>query len=67
LTGVFAFGGMTVERFLYRVYYTGEGLFGSIATISSTYVFMFILFAAFLLKSGAGDFIVDLSSAIPQI
>jgi len=59
LTGVFAFGGMTVERFLYRVYYTGEGLFGSIATISSTYVFMFILFGAFLLKSGAGDFIVE--------
>ncbi len=64
LTGVFAFGGMTVERFLYRIYFTGEGLFGSIATISSTYVFMFILFAAFLLKSGAGDFIVDLSSVL---
>jgi len=64
LTGVFAFGGMTPERFLYRLYFTGEGLFGSIATISSTYVFMFILFAAFLLKSGAGDFIVDLSSAV---
>lgn len=64
LTGVFAFAGMSVERFLYRAYFTGEGLFGSIATISSTYVFMFILFAAFLLKSGAGDFIVDLSRAI---
>lgn len=64
LSGVFAFAGMTPERFLYRIYFTGEGLFGSIATISSTYVFMFILFAAFLLKSGAGDFIVDLSSAV---
>ena len=64
LTGVFAFGGMTTARFLYRMYFTGEGLFGSIATISSTYVFMFILFAAFLLKSGAGDFIVDLSSVV---
>lgn len=64
LSGVFAFGGMSLERFLYRMYFTDEGLFGSIATISSTYVFMFILFAAFLLKSGAGDFIVDLSRAI---
>jgi len=64
LSGVFAFGGMTVTRFFYRMYFTSEGLFGSIATISSTYVFMFILFAAFLLKSGAGDFIVDLSSAL---
>jgi len=64
LSGVFAFGGMSVERFLYRMYYTGEGLFGPIATISATYVFMFILFAAFLLKSGAGDFIVELSSVL---
>ncbi len=64
IDGVFAFAGMTPERFLYRMYYTSEGLFGSIATISSTYVFMFILFAAFLLKSGAGDFIVDVSSAV---
>ncbi|RXJ81901.1 TRAP transporter fused permease subunit [Arcobacter sp. F2176] len=62
--GVFAFGGMELDRFLYRMYYTSEGLFGPIATISSTYVFMFILFAAFLLKSGAGDFIVDISNAV---
>ncbi|OUR74711.1 C4-dicarboxylate ABC transporter permease [Arcobacter sp. 31_11_sub10_T18] len=62
--GIFAFAGMTPERFLYRMYFTSEGLFGPIATISSTYVFMFILFAAFLLKSGAGDFIVDVSAAV---
>ena len=62
--GLFSFAGMNVERFLYRMYYTQEGLFGPIATISSTYVFMFILFAAFLLKSGAGDFIVDVSTAV---
>ncbi len=64
IDGIFAFAGMSYERFLYRMFYTSEGLFGPIATISSTYVFMFILFAAFLLKSGAGDFIVDLSDAI---
>ncbi len=63
ISGVLAFAGMSFERFSYRMFYTDEGLFGSIATISSTYVFMFILFAAFLLKSGAGDFIVDLSRA----
>lgn len=62
--GIFAFAGMDSSRFLYRMFYTSEGLFGPIATISSTYVFMFILFAAFLLKSGAGDFIVDVSNAV---
>jgi len=61
--GIFAFSGMGVDRFLYRMYYTDEGLFGSIATISSTCIFMFILFASFLLKSGAGDFIVDVANA----
>ncbi len=64
IDGIFAFAGMNYERFLYRMFYTSEGLFGPIATISSTYVFMFILFAAFLLKSGAGDFIVDVSNAV---
>lgn len=64
IDGIFAFGGMSIDRFLYRMFYTNEGLFGPIATISSTYVFMFILFAAFLLKSGAGDFIVDLAEAV---
>ncbi len=64
IEGIFAFAGMSVERFLYRMFYTSEGLFGPIATISATYVFMFILFAAFLLKSGAGDFIVDVANAV---
>jgi TRAP transporter 4TM/12TM fusion protein len=64
ISGVFAFAGMSVDRFLYRAFYTGEGLFGFIANISATYVFMFMLFAAFLMKSGAGDFIVDLSRAV---
>ncbi len=64
IEGVFGFAGMTVTRFLYRMYFTSEGLFGFIANISATYVFMFMLFAAFLMKSGAGDFIVDLSKSI---
>jgi len=59
--GLFSFRGMNISRVLYRMYFTDEGLFGMIATVSSTYVFMFILFAAFLLKSGGGDFIVNLA------
>ena len=59
--GIFSFRGMNISRVLYRMYFTDEGLFGMIATVSSTYVFMFLLFAAFLLKSGGGDFIVNLA------
>ena len=49
---------------MFRSIYGDDALFGSIARISSTFVFMFILFGAFLLKSGAGQFIIDLSRAV---
>jgi TRAP transporter 4TM/12TM fusion protein len=39
-------------------------MFGMVANISSTFVFMFILFGAFLLKSGAGDFIVRVAQSV---
>ncbi|WP_210396021.1 TRAP transporter permease [Motiliproteus sediminis] len=61
LEGVFNFPGLSFETLLFRSYFSGEGMFGSIARISWTYVFMFILFGAFLVRSGAGDFIVELS------
>jgi TRAP transporter 4TM/12TM fusion protein len=59
--GVFSFPGLSVETVLYRSYFSGDGMFGMVANISSTFVFMFILFGAFLLKSGAGDFIVNVA------
>lgn len=64
LGGVFNFPGLSLETLLFRSYFSGEGMFGSIARISWTFVFMFILFGAFLVKSGAGDFIVDLSRSV---
>lgn len=62
--GVFAFPGLSAETVLYRSYWSADGMFGTVANISATFVFMFILFGAFLLKSGAGDFIVDLARAL---
>lgn len=59
--GIFHFPGLSLETVLYRSYFSSEGMFGQIARISWTYVFMFILFGAFLVKSGAGDFIIELS------
>lgn len=59
--GLFNFPGLTWETVLFRSYLGGQGMLGSIARISWTYVFMFILFGAFLVKSGAGDFIIELA------
>ena len=61
ISGVFAFPGLSLETVLYRSFFTSEGMFGLTANISSTFVFMFIIFGSFLLHSGAGDFIVKLA------
>ncbi len=61
--GVFHFPGLTWETVLYRAAYGGDGMFGTIARISWTYVFMFILFGTVLLKSGASDVILALARA----
>ena len=62
--GVFAFPGLSLETVLYRSFFTSEGMFGLTAQISSTFVFMFIIFGSFLLRSGAGDFIVRLAQCL---
>lgn len=64
LPGVFSFSGLSVETVLFRSVYGDDALFGSIASIASTYVFLFIIFGAFLIRSGAGDFVVDLARGI---
>ncbi|MEM1344796.1 MAG: TRAP transporter fused permease subunit [Pseudomonadota bacterium] len=61
--GVFRFAGLSTETVLFRSIYGDDALFGTIARISSTYVFLFILFGAFLLRSGAGDFVISLARA----
>ena len=64
ISGMFKFAGLRPETILFRSIYGDDALFGTIAGISSSYVFMFILFGAFLLRSGAGEFVIDLARAV---
>lgn len=64
ISGVFKFAGLSPETILFRSVFGDDAMFGTIAQISSTYVFMFILFGAFLLRSGAGEFVIDLARAV---
>ncbi|MCV2403329.1 TRAP transporter permease [Marinomonas sp. C2222] len=64
LGGMFTFPGLSLETLMYRSFFSTDGMFGSISRISWSFVFMFILFGAFLVKSGAGDFIIDLSRSL---
>ena len=62
IPGVFRFGGgLHTETVLFRSVFADEGMFGNISRISATVVFMFILFAAFLVRSGASAIIIDLA------
>ena len=64
IDGPLGFPGLSLETVLFRSVYTDDGMFGSIAGISASFVFMFILFGAFLVRSGAGDFIIEMAQLV---
>ncbi|MGB0497297.1 MAG: TRAP transporter permease [Rubricella sp.] len=64
IDGVFSFRGFSWESTLWRSIYNDEGIFGTIARISSTTVFLFIIFGAFLVRSGAGEFVIALARSV---
>ncbi|WP_202080958.1 TRAP transporter permease [Caldalkalibacillus salinus] len=64
LPSMFAHAGFSIERLLYRMYMTTEGVFGLTLSIASTYIVLFILFGAFLGASGASRLFNDLAIAI---
>ncbi len=63
MPGFFAHRGFTWTRIINHMYLTTEGIIGSPIGVSSTFVFMFILFGAFLNKTGLGKFFIDLALA----
>lgn len=56
--------GFSISRIVNHMYLGGEGIFGTPLEVSSTFVFMFILFGSVLEKTGMGKFIIDLSMAL---
>jgi len=55
---------MSVERIIEFTYSTQEALFGVITTTFATFVFPFMIFGAFLERSGAGLFFMELATAL---
>ncbi|MDL2297614.1 TRAP transporter permease [Synergistaceae bacterium OttesenSCG-928-D05] len=56
--------GFSVPRIINHMFLGTEGIFGTPLEVSSTFVFMFILFGSVLEKTGMGKFIIDLSMAL---
>ncbi|WP_422528133.1 TRAP transporter permease [Serratia fonticola] len=62
--GIFGHSGFSVERLLYRLFMTSEGIFGITLSTASTAIVVFILFGAFLSVSGATQLFNDLALAV---
>lgn len=64
LPDIIAHRGYSIKDIAEYMYLTTEGIFGIAIGVSSTYIFLFVLFGAFLSKSGMGQFFNDLAMAI---
>lgn len=63
LPGMIGHGGFSAKRILSHMYLTTEGIFGVPLGVSASFVFLFILFGAFLHSTGLGKFFIDLALA----
>ncbi|MBL3572182.1 MAG: TRAP transporter permease [Synergistaceae bacterium] len=61
---LFQHRGFSVLRIVNHMYLGTEGVFGIPIEVSSTFVFMFILFGSVLEQTGMGRFIIDLAMAL---
>jgi len=64
LPGVFRAASLPMNDVLFRTLYNDEGMFGILASISSTNITLFMIFGGFLVASGASDFVIELSKLV---
>ncbi|WP_339230918.1 TRAP transporter fused permease subunit [Oceanobacillus sp. FSL K6-2867] len=64
LESLFGHREMSAVEFVEKLTYSFNGLWGSPISVAASFVFMFMLFGAFLQKSGAGEFFFRISTAI---
>lgn len=56
--------GMNPEALVGHLYFTTEGIFGIPLGISATFIFLFILFGAYLESTGLGQFFIDIANSL---
>jgi len=64
LPDTIAHRGVSFEDLVAHLYFTTEGIFGIPLGVSSTFIFLFILFGAYLESTGLGKFFIDIANAI---
>ncbi|MFE8697845.1 TRAP transporter permease [Cytobacillus sp. FJAT-53684] len=56
--------GLDIERLIQTMFFTTDGILGTPLGVSSTFIFLFLLFGSFLVKTGVGQYFNDLAVAI---
>ncbi|WP_175639070.1 TRAP transporter permease [Metabacillus schmidteae] len=64
MPGFLAHRGLSLERLVQTMFFTTEGILGTPLAVSSTFIFLFLLFGAFLVKTGVGQYFNDLAVSI---
>ena len=64
IPGQFGHRGYSLERLIDHMYLTTEGIYGVALGVSATYIYLFILFGAFLSETGMAKFFNSLAMAI---
>lgn len=64
IPGEFMHRGFSIQRIVAHMYLSTEGMFGVPIGVVSTFVFLFLLFGAFLKRTGVGQFFNDFANAL---
>lgn len=64
IPGYFGHRGFTLQRIATHLYFTTEGVIGTPLAVCSTFIFLFILFGAFLERTGIGQFFIDIANSL---
>ncbi|MBI4520338.1 MAG: TRAP transporter fused permease subunit, partial [Gemmatimonadetes bacterium] len=64
LPALVAHRGFPADRIIAYQYATIEGLYGTVTYTFATHVFLFVIFGAFLARSGVGQFFIELPYAL---
>ena len=60
----FSHRGFSLQRIATHLYFTTEGVIGTPLAVCSTFIFLFILFGAFLERTGIGQFFIDIANSL---
>lgn len=64
MPGILAHRGVGMQEMFDHLFFTTEGIFGTPLGVSSTFIYLFILFGSYLEATGLGKLFIDLANAV---